>query len=72
MRQEQQGRVEFIPIDYPEPKQVRNSFKSLLKACLPVDPPPTPQSAQAASDDNQLYRKAVEESGWLQQVSSYC
>nr|XP_039258097.1 myotubularin-related protein 5-like isoform X1 [Styela clava] len=70
LKQEQQGRVEFVPIDVPEPKQVRLSFKSLLKVCLPVDPPPQPQSAQSALDDNQQFRKGVEESGWLQQISS--
>ena len=37
MRQEQQGRVLFVPIDFIEPKQIRLSFKSLLKAILPAE-----------------------------------
>ena len=37
MRQEQQGRVLFVPIDFIEPKQIRTSFKSLLKAILPAE-----------------------------------
>lgn len=68
MKTEQQGLVEFVPVETPEPKNVRNNFKNLLKACLPVDMPPEPQNNEQVLDDVQLYRKNVEDSGWLQQV----
>uniref|UniRef100_H2Y620 Myotubularin-related protein 13 n=1 Tax=Ciona savignyi TaxID=51511 RepID=H2Y620_CIOSA len=61
--------VLFVPLDISEPKQIRTSFKSMIKACLPAEPPtpsnPTIQQQQLDAG----FLHGVEESGWLAQVS---
>uniref|UniRef100_H2Y621 Myotubularin-related protein 13 n=1 Tax=Ciona savignyi TaxID=51511 RepID=H2Y621_CIOSA len=69
LKHEQQGKVLFVPLDISEPKQIRTSFKSMIKACLPAEPPtpsnPTIQQQQLDAG----FLHGVEESGWLAQVS---
>jgi len=71
MKQDQQGKILFVPLELPDPKQIRNSFKSLLKTCLPVDLPPATQETQQQQHQGVGggYLKDVEDSGWLEQVS---
>lgn len=74
MKVEQQGKIIFVPVDFTEPKEIRNSYKALHKACLPVPPPPSATTHTEKSSDKQqessdsYYLKGVQESGWLDQV----
>lgn len=61
------GRVRFACLDVPEARQVRSSYKSVLKACLPID---IPRNSQTQQPEQDVFRSAVDESGWLQQLSS--
>jgi len=96
MRQEQQGRVLFVPIDFIEPKQIRTSFKSLLKAILPAEALQNHNNKQSLTTTisatrinsnanlqqnvngnskqnrsiTENYLRTVDESSWLEQVSS--
>ncbi|XP_078483997.1 myotubularin-related protein 5-like isoform X3 [Ciona intestinalis] len=70
LKHEQQGKVMFVPLDITEPKQIRISFKSMIKSCLPPEPPPsTNLSTQPQQVQDTGFRKDVEDSGWLVQVS---
>uniref|UniRef100_H2XNB0 Myotubularin-related protein 13 n=1 Tax=Ciona intestinalis TaxID=7719 RepID=H2XNB0_CIOIN len=70
LKHEQQGKVMFVPLDITEPKQIRLSFKSMIKSCLPPEPPPsTNPSTQPQQVQDTGFRKDVEDSGWLVQVS---
>ena len=61
----------FVPVEYSEPKDIRLSFKSFIKSCLPVDAPPAPDNSaqQQAKENLPPYLKDVEESSWMEQVS---
>ena len=52
-------KCDFIPVDFYEVRHVKASFKKLSRACVPS----SPQGPDAS------FHKAVEESGWLPQVS---
>ncbi|SPP88423.1 myotubularin-related protein 13 [Drosophila guanche] len=54
--------ADFIPVDYPDIRQSRPAFKKLIRACMP--------SHNASDADGQSFAKMVEQSDWLQQISS--
>ncbi|XP_034117155.1 myotubularin-related protein 13 [Drosophila nasuta] len=54
--------ADFIPVDYPDIRQSRSAFKKLMRACMP--------SHNANDADGQSFAKMVEQSDWLQQVST--
>ncbi|GFR74219.1 myotubularin-related protein 13 [Elysia marginata] len=54
-------KCDFIPVDFYEVRQVKASFKKLMRACVPSTPP--------TSQDHGFF-KAVEESEWLPQIQS--
>ncbi|EDW38045.1 GL12246 [Drosophila persimilis] len=54
--------ADFIPVDYPDIRQSRPSFKKLIRACMP--------SHNTNDADGQSFAKMVEQSDWLQQISS--
>lgn len=58
---ESHPKAEFIPVEYPEPKRIRASFKKLMRACVP--------SATSAQPD-QTFLKLVEASEWLNCLQS--
>lgn len=51
---------EVVPIDVFDTRQVKSSFKKLMKACVPGSPSTEPGAA---------YLRSLEESEWLVQVS---
>uniref|UniRef100_A0A1B0A8M0 Myotubularin-related protein 13 n=1 Tax=Glossina pallidipes TaxID=7398 RepID=A0A1B0A8M0_GLOPL len=53
--------AEFIPVDYPDNRHSRMAFKKLMRACLP---------SNATNETDQTFAKAIEQSDWLQQISS--
>ena len=58
---ESHPKAEFIPIEFPEPRRVRASFKKLMRACVP--------SAATAQAD-QTFLKQVEGSEWVYLLQS--
>ncbi|XP_030373438.1 myotubularin-related protein 13 [Scaptodrosophila lebanonensis] len=54
--------ADFIPVDYPDIRQSRSAFKKLIRACMP--------SHNTNDADGQSFAKMVEQSEWLQQISS--
>ncbi|XP_022215873.1 myotubularin-related protein 13 isoform X2 [Drosophila obscura] len=54
--------ADFIPVDYPDIRQSRPAFKKLIRACMP--------SHNTNDADGQSFAKMVEQSDWLQQISS--
>ena len=50
-------KAEMIPIDYPEPRRIRASFKKLMRACVP--------SASTSNQPDQSFLKMVEASEWM-------
>ncbi len=53
---ESHPKTELIPVDYPEPRRIRASFKKLMRACVSSTPPVRP---------DQSFLKQVEASEWL-------
>lgn len=51
---------EVVPIEVFEARQVKTSFKKLMKACVPGNP---------AAEPSVTYLRSLEESEWLVQVS---
>lgn len=51
---------EVVPIEVFEARQVKTSFKKLMKACVPGSP---------AAEPGVTYLRSLEESEWLVQVS---
>merc|ERR1719219_1846141 len=56
VRLESHPKAEFIPIDFPEPRKIRASFKKLMRACVP---------SAASSQPDQSFLKMVEGSEWF-------
>lgn len=65
IKSEWSGRVRFVSLDVPEARQVRSSYKSVLKASLPID---IPRNSQTQQPEQDVFRSAIDDSGWLQQV----
>ena len=52
-------RCDFIPVEYQDIRQIRNSFKKFMQACLPSVPFVEPERGML---------RAIEESDWLAQI----
>ncbi|CAL1540470.1 unnamed protein product [Lymnaea stagnalis] len=60
IKQESFPKCDFLPVDFYEVRQVKASFKKLMRACIPSSTPPPEHN----------FHKAVEESEWLLQLQS--
>ena len=58
---ESHPKAEFIPIEFPEPRRIRGSFKKLMRACVP---------SAASTQPDQTFLKMVEGSEWLNLLHS--
>ncbi|KAK8735252.1 hypothetical protein OTU49_005586 [Cherax quadricarinatus] len=54
-------KTEFIPVDFTEVRQIKSSFKKLMRACIPSSP---------AAEQEQSFFRAIENSEWLNQLES--
>ncbi|XP_042205463.1 myotubularin-related protein 13-like isoform X3 [Homarus americanus] len=54
-------KTEFIPVDYTEVRQIKSSFKKLMRACIPSSP---------AAEQEQSFFRSIESSEWLNQLES--
>merc|ERR1719290_139632 len=54
---ESHSKADFIPVEYPEPRRLRASFKKLMRACTP---------SAALQGGEQTFHRQVEASEWLQ------
>lgn len=59
IRLESFAKCDFIPVDYFEVRQVKSSFKKLMRACVPSAPYTDPEKG---------YLRAIEDSDWLSQI----
>lgn len=59
IKAETYANCDLIPVEYPEVRQVKASFKKLLRACCPSAPPASPELS---------FYKMVEGSEWLNQL----
>ena len=57
-------KVDFIPVDYPEPRRIRASFKKLMQAAAPSS------VAQGSAAQEKTFYKLVEQSEWLHLLQS--
>nr|XP_045604628.1 myotubularin-related protein 5-like isoform X5 [Procambarus clarkii] len=54
-------KTEFIPVDFTEVRQIKSSFKKLMRACIPSSP---------TAEQEQSFFRAIENSEWLNQLES--
>ncbi|ROT76370.1 Myotubularin-related protein 13 [Penaeus vannamei] len=54
-------KTEFIPVEYTEVRQIKSSFKKLMRACVPSSP---------AAEQEQSFFRAIENSEWLNQLET--
>lgn len=54
-------KCDFIPVEYHEIRQVKSSFKKLMRACVPSAPFVDPEKG---------FLKAIQESEWLKQIQN--
>ena len=54
---------EVVPIEVCDVRQVKNSFKKLMKACVP---------STSTSDPNMSFLRCLEDSEWMALVSAPC
>ena len=52
-------KVDFVPVEYPEPRRIRASFKKLMQAVAPSS------LAAGSSAAEKTFHKLVEQSEWL-------
>lgn len=61
IRLESFKKCDFIPVDYVEVRQIKSSFKKLLRACVPSVP---------FTDPEKGFLRAIQESEWLNQIQN--
>ncbi|XP_071510955.1 LOW QUALITY PROTEIN: myotubularin-related protein 13-like [Diadema antillarum] len=61
LKVDSQTKCDFIPYDFFETRQIKASFKKLMKACLPSNP---------ITDPEMGFHKMVGESEWLLQIQN--
>jgi len=54
-------KIDYIPVEYYEVKNVKNSFKKLMRACIP---------SSVSSEPDQSFAKLIEASEWMLQLQS--
>ena len=64
IKMEAMSECDFIPVDYHEVRQVKASFKKLMRACVPSALPPT------SDPDKGGFLRAVQDSDWLPQLQN--
>jgi len=61
IKMESYPKCDFIPVDYVEVRNLKSSFKKLMRACVPSSP---------SSEGDKGFLRAVEESEWLPQLQN--
>lgn len=61
IKPEGNSKIEYVPVEFPDVRHTRTSFKKLMRACLP---------SSSGTDPEMSFWKAVENSDWLNQLSS--
>lgn len=61
IRLESFKKCDFIPVDYVDIRQIKSSFKKLVRACVPSTP---------FTDPEKGFLRAIQESEWLNQIQN--
>ena len=61
MKLDAHPKAQLIPVEFPEPRRIRTSFKKLMRACVP---------SASMNQPDQTFLKQVESSEWLNHLSS--
>ncbi|ESO05166.1 hypothetical protein HELRODRAFT_77859 [Helobdella robusta] len=76
LRVESLGKCDFVPIDFNEVRNVKASFKKLMRACVPSSNIPTTNATlggqEQASNDGKRggMLRWIQESGWMGQIEN--